>query len=150
SDDVAKVGAEYTNVKAAAISQTHDGLGIKCVGRTDTRSKSLVSIIDIAVQADRALTRDADYALIQVGEAAFVLPIDALREINFPTESIGQSEFGAGAPGILGVEEKPLLAFRGVQAGADETLERCDVTQQESSESQSTSASVGSEARIKE
>src|SRR4029077_21208370 len=69
--------------------------------------------------------------------------IDALREIYFPAQPIGQSEFGADPPRVLAIEKPALLAFRRIQTGADEPLERCDVPQQERGESQASSTCVG-------
>src|SRR6202040_111677 len=99
------------DIEATAVTHPKDGLGIKLVRNAETRCERLVGIVNVAVQADRALTRHANHALIQVRETAVVFSIDALRKINFPTQSVRNCEFWTDPPRVLSVEEPALLTL---------------------------------------
>src|SRR5450755_3349802 len=127
---MSEVRTEHADVESTPISDAQHGLGIKRIGEAQTRSERFVSVIDVAIEANRTLTRYADHALIQVREAAVVFSIHAFREIDFPTQPVSHSEFRTDPPSILSVEEPAFLPLRSGQAGADEPLEGGHVPKQ--------------------
>src|SRR6201999_2329973 len=107
---------------------------------TDARRECLVGVVDIAVQSDVTVAGDANDALVEIGEAALAFTVDVFGIVDFPTRTVVKGELGADTPSVLAVEEPALLAFGGVQAGADETLKFVYVTEQERAEHQTTLA----------
>jgi len=112
---VSEIRTEHSDVIAASVSHSHYGFRGQLVRAPDPRSESGELVFNIAVQANLAETRDAYGAcpveIRKVGEPAGSSGINGLGEVNFPTQTIVNGEFGSGAPGVLTVEEPALLAL---------------------------------------
>src|SRR5207342_2029036 len=111
--------------------------------KADSGRESLVCVINVSVCVVPTDAGYADNACIYVGEAALGFAVHALWKVDFPAQAIGHRELGRNAPGILAVKEPALLAFRGVQTGADEALKRSYVAQQESCKTVAAYTAVG-------
>ena len=143
-DHVPEVGTKHSDVEATAITHTNNRLRIELISNTQTRGKRLVRVCDIAVRANPTIASHVDDALIQVSKTAVALGVDGFGEVNFPTQAVSERKFGADAPGILAIEEPPLLPLGGTQTHANVALERSDIPEKECGQRQAIGTGVGS------
>ena len=122
--------------KPATVTHAHNGLRIELISDAHARRQRLISICHIAVRADATVAGDSDQAIIQISKSTVALGVDSFREVDFPPQTVGKGKFGADAPGILTVEEPPLLAFCSAYAGAHVPLKLGDLPKKEGSHSE--------------
>ena len=146
--DVPEVRAKDADIKSASVTNSQDRFWIELIGKAEPGCERFVRVLHISVQVVRAYASHANNASIDVREAALGFAVDTLREINLPAQAVGHRKFWRYAPGVLTIEEPTLLAFRGVQARADEPLKRGYVAQQECRKAITTDAAICRVSRI--
>src|ERR1039458_6216221 len=76
-----------------------------------------------AMRGNTAHAENIHQAVTQIQSSPVARRVHALREHHFPADTQGDGQFRAYAPLILSIPEEAFLAFLGVSAGADITLE---------------------------
>ena len=130
-DVVAEGDAEHADVVGAAVAGADDGLRVQLVGDADARREVGQRGLDVAVHADAVLAGDHDFAGGEVLEAAVVLAVDVLREVDLPAQADVHGELRRDLPGVLHVGEEAVLPFGGLGGVADVAGERVHLAEQE-------------------
>src|SRR5205823_3122751 len=118
SDSMAKDRTEHTDVEAATITDTDDGLVTPLIGDAQPRRKILEAIIDAHIDGHPTDTGYVDCAIVQIQQAAVASFIDRLWIIDFPAQPVVQCELGGYAPSVLPIEKLSLLVLFGTRSGA--------------------------------
>ena len=87
--------AENADVVGAAVARADHGLRIQLVGDADARREVGQRGLDVAVHADAVLAGDHHFARGEVLEAAVVLAVHILREVDLPAHADVHGEFRA-------------------------------------------------------
>ena len=133
---VSKVRSEHAHIKAASVTHADDGLGIQLIRDSQTRSKRVPGVIDVSIQPNSSFAGNPVQALSQIGESTVVFAIHVLREINFPAQTIIQSQLRGNTPGVLSVIKHAMLTFRRVKTSADVAAHLGHVAEKKSSQVQ--------------
>ena len=135
SNGMSKVGSEYADIKAAAITHAEHGLGCDLIRKPKPRRKGLVRVIDVTVQSIRADTGNSDNAFGRIGKSTVTLGVDSFWEIDLPSQPVVESQLIGKTPCILTVEEPPFLTLGSVCAHTYKAKHFLHVAKQEAGKS---------------
>ena len=79
--------AEDTDIEASSIAATNHRFRVELIGDADTRSKFAEVLLNIHCCVIRAITRNANCAGCEVGEATLPSAVNCLGEIHLPTKA---------------------------------------------------------------
>ncbi len=130
-DRVAERAAEDPEVEAAAVAEADNGFLRSLIGDAEAGSEVLERVLDVAVAPDVAHATHANHAGLEIDPSPGRILGNGLRIIDLPAQAVGDGPLGAGAPGVLAVEEPPMLPFGRVGDAADVAVEEPRVTQEE-------------------
>src|SRR5438270_10281791 len=119
---MAKVRSEHADVEASTVAHTKHGLRCELVGHPQPRGKGSQTVVDIAAEAIRSKSCNANDSFLGIGKAAVALRVHGLREINLPPQSVVDGQLLCCAPSVLSVEEPTFLTLRGSQTAAHKTV----------------------------
>ena len=91
---MSKVRTEYTDVEATPITQTNHGLWRRLVSKAQSRSKGLVSIVNVSVPSKPSVsshTYDASAVgavPFNIGEPTLAFTVNRLRSVDLPAQAI--------------------------------------------------------------
>src|ERR1700758_4633852 len=88
---VPEVRAEHANVIASSVAKAHDGFRGGLISNTKAWGKGMQVVFDIAAQAVRADSSDADSTgskVYDVGESSVAFAIHRLGEVNLPAQAV--------------------------------------------------------------
>src|SRR6202007_2750488 len=102
----------------------------------------------VAIQSNSPLTRDAVQPLNQVGEAAFVLAVNILGEVNLPAQTVVEGKLRRYAPRVLAVVEHAVLALCRIQSSAHVTADLSHLAQHKGGPVQAANTSVRGRTKV--
>ena len=129
--DVAEVGAEHTDIEAATVAHTHNGLGIDLIRDANTRSEGLECVVSVTVFAITTDARNSNDSFIEIRESTLLLAINGFWKIDFPAQPVIEGQLRGHAPSVLAIEEPPLLPLGGVEARAHKAIKVGHIAEQE-------------------
>ena len=138
---IAKDRAKYALRKAASVAEANHGFLIGLIDDAQARRKLLFLVQRIAhIRWNLADAGDLQIAGVQIQQSAISRGIGGLRKIEIPAKAHTHGQIAADAPGILAIEECPLLSSPGVCRRADAALEVADLAEHECGQSKASLA----------